>query len=130
MCSICIGIRQPFALTSQRITIGTVACMHTSPLTLGVPPTSNITCLRSARTTIRTLARDAMTNASCHIPHSKDSIIHTNIKLILVSSTRAKRGIARKVSYVPSCIKSSNLEISRFVIDCSYMTDWFLQKLI
>ena len=130
LCSICIVIRQPFAQTSQRIMIGTTACMRTSPLTLGVALTSNITCLRSARTTIRTQARDAMTNVSSHIPHLRDSIIHTNIKLIHVSSTRARRGTARKVSYVLSFTKSSNKGISKFVINCFCMTDWFLQKVL
>ena len=128
LCSICIGIRQPFAQTSQRIMIGTTVCMHTSLLTSGVALTSTITCLRNVRTTIRTLGRDAMTNVSSHIPHLRDSIIHTNIKLIHVSSTRARRRTARKVSYVLLSTKSLNKGISRLVINCSYMTDWFLQK--
>lgn len=130
LCSICIVIRQPFAQTSLRIMIGTTACMHTNPLTSGVALTSTITCLKNVRTTIRTLARDAMTNASSHIPHLRDSIIHTNIKLIHVSSSRARRGTARKVSYVLSFTKSLNKGISRLVINCSCMTDWFLQKLL
>ena len=130
MFSICIVIRQPFAQTSLRITIGTTVCMHTSPLTSGDAPTSTTTCQRSARTTIKILDRDAMTNASSHIPHLRDSIIHTNIKLIHVSSSRARRGTARKVSYVLSFTKSLNKGISKFVINCFCMTDWFLQKVL
>jgi hypothetical protein len=130
LCSICIGTRQPFVQTSLRIMIGTTVCMHTSLLTSGVAPTSTITCQISARTTTKTLARDAMTSASCHIPHSRDSIIHTNIKQILASSTQAKRGIARRVNFVHSYTKSSSKGMSRYVIKCSCMIDWFLQKLI
>ena len=130
MCSICIATKLFFAQTSLKIMIGTTVCMHTSLLTSGDAPTSTTTCQRSARTTIKILGRDAMTSVSCLIPHLRDSIIHTNIKQIHASSIRAKRGIARKVSYVLSFTENSSKGMYNFAINCSCMKDWFLQKVL
>lgn len=71
-----------------------------------------------------------MTSVSCLIPHLRDSIIHTNIKPIPASSIRAKRGIARKVSYVLSFTENSSKGMYNFAINCSCMKDWFLQKVL
>lgn len=107
-CSIFIDTKLPYAQTSPKTMIGTIAFTSTNLLTIEDLQISIFTLPNSARTIIQRLGLVATWIVSSPIPLLRDFTIRTSTRPTFARILVNGRSLAQKVSYVPSSITTSN----------------------
>lgn len=103
--------------------IGIIVCTLISHLITEDLLTNNSTLLRSARTTIKKVERDAIAVANFHTQRLKDCTILTNIRLMCASYLERKERPAKKESSVHLYITKQSLDIFLLAISYSCLID-------